>query len=164
MKNLTQFERIKQVLDNLGLSVSMAERQAGIGGAISKLNQRKKKGVEGGGELSPDILGRFLRTFHVNPDYIKNGEGDMFLDDAKKIEAKEPQLEYGLSKDIGEVYRNIVEGNTEYVLILRSVLQDKYRIVAVEQIELEARTIDRLLLANEKLIDAIGSVHESKKG
>lgn len=34
-----------------------------------------------------------------------------------------------------EVYRNIVEGNTEYILIPRTVLQEKYRLVAIEQIE-----------------------------
>lgn len=33
-----------------------------------------------------------------------------------------------------EIYRNIVEGNTEYILIPRTVLQEKYRLVAIEQI------------------------------
>src|SRR5688572_26673468 len=34
-----------------------------------------------------------------------------------------------------DIYRNIVEGNTEYILIPRTVLQEKYRLVAIEQLE-----------------------------
>lgn len=42
-----------------------------------------------------------------------------------------------------EIYRNIVEGNTEYILIPRSVLQEKYRLVAVEQYERDKAQMEK---------------------
>lgn len=77
------------------------------------------------------------------------------------------QVPYGESKtggdfDTEEVYRNIVEGNTEYLLIPRSVLQEKYRLVALENIQRDAaesaqknQTIERLQTANEFLNHAL---------
>ncbi len=71
--------------------------------------------------------------------------------------------------DSGGVYKKIVEGNTEYVLIPRSVLNEKYRLVSVEKIEKEKedsekdkRTIDRLLDQNEKLHDGLMKLLESQ--
>jgi transcriptional regulator with XRE-family HTH domain len=46
--------------------------------------------------------------------------------------------ETGDNKDlpaVGDVYRNIVEGNTEYILIPRAVLAERYRLVSIEQFE-----------------------------
>lgn len=64
-----------------------------------------------------------------------------------------------------EVYRNIVEGNTEYILIPRSVLQEKYRLVALEQfqkdkdqMDKDKAVIDRLLSMNERLIAEVTSL------
>lgn len=60
--------------------------------------------------------------------------------------------------DPEEVYKNIVEGNTEYILIPRTVLQEKYRLVAIEQIQKDQaflqgqfETITRLLNQLDKL-------------
>lgn len=68
--------------------------------------------------------------------------------------------------DSGEVYRNIVEGNTEYVLILRSVLEEKYRLVALEQIQsdIDERksdkdTISRLMTLVEVTTGRIADLH-----
>ena len=64
-----------------------------------------------------------------------------------------------------DVYRNIVEGNTEYILIPRSVLQEKYRLVAMEQLQKDKESmdkdkavIDKLLDMNEKLIAELTSL------
>ena len=51
-----------------------------------------------------------------------------------------------------EVYRTIVEGGTEYLLIPRSVLQDKYRLRSLEDIEKDNKVLDRLLDAHEKML------------
>ena len=74
-----------------------------------------------------------------------------------------------LAGDPDEIYRRIVEGNTEYLLIPRSVLQEKYRLIPMEQFQkdkdqmekdrVEAdnknKKIDKLLDQNERLIARI---------
>jgi DNA-binding XRE family transcriptional regulator len=50
-----------------------------------------------------------------------------------------------------EVYRTIVEGNTEYVLIPRTVLQDT-KLISTEQIANDRKIMDKLLEQNEKMI------------
>lgn len=39
------------------------------------------------------------------------------------------------------VYKDIVEGNTEYILIPRAVLQEKYRLVSLEQIQKDQKEL-----------------------
>jgi hypothetical protein len=51
-----------------------------------------------------------------------------------------------------QVYRTIVEGKTEYVLIPRNILQGEYKLVAAEQLTKDQKTIDKLLDQNEKLM------------
>lgn len=70
-----------------------------------------------------------------------------------------------------EIYRKIVEGNTEYVLIPRSVLQEKYRLVALEQLEKDKqeaqnreKIIDKLLSQNEQLIERLTSAEAQLPG
>lgn len=74
-KNLSDFEKIAQVLEAKGLSVSKAESLAKLGGGtIAKLKQRKG----GNGSLHQDNLEKFLRTFHVARSWWDTGEGDIF--------------------------------------------------------------------------------------
>jgi len=54
-----------------------------------------------------------------------------------------------------EVYKTIVEGNTEYLLIPRSVLQEKYRLRSLEDIEKDKIVLDKILDANEKMLARI---------
>lgn len=53
-----------------------------------------------------------------------------------------------------EVYRTIVEGNTEYVLIPRTVLQDT-KLISTEQITNDRKIMDKLLEQNEKMISRL---------
>ena len=79
MKNLSDFEKIMQVLKAKGLSVAKAEGLAGIGATtISKMKQRKN----GEGSLHEDNLQKFLRTFHVKRAWWDTNEGEMFEQEA----------------------------------------------------------------------------------
>lgn len=49
------------------------------------------------------------------------------------------------SPDPEEDFRKLVEGKTEYLLIPRSVLHEKYRLVSLEQIEKDRIVVDKLL-------------------
>jgi phage repressor protein C with HTH and peptisase S24 domain len=75
-KDLTDYEKIMQVLDLKGIKPAKAERLGGS--TISKLKQRKG----GDGSLHDDNLEKFLRTFRVNPIWWETGQGEMLEKDA----------------------------------------------------------------------------------
>lgn len=60
--------------------------------------------------------------------------------------------------DPGEVYRNIVEGNTEYVLMLRSVLEEKIQRDRDER-KSDKDTISRLMTLVEVTTGRIADLH-----
>lgn len=74
-RDLTDHEKVKQVVDRKGITVSKAEGKAGLGvGTLAKLKQRKG----GDGSLHEDNLKKFLRTFQVSEVWWETGEGEMF--------------------------------------------------------------------------------------
>lgn len=73
------------------------------------------------------------------------------------VTSVERHPETGADKD-EMIYRKIVEGNTEYLLIPRSVLQDKYRIVALEQIDRDTKTLEAFIEANRLLMDKLSGL------
>lgn len=102
------------------------------------------------GEYEPgkdnlDILAKYLDV--PIKDFYDDEKWNNKSDNSERLESKV------IPNDNNEdIYRNIVEGNTEYILIPRSVLDGKYRLVPMEelkqhQINLDAKdeTIDRLL-------------------
>lgn len=111
-----------------------------------------RKAYEENREPSNRIIGKFLETLRINTEWWETGNGEIYLgkgtDDDKLDNNKEKE----------EVYRALVEGNTEYILIPRSVLQEKYRLVSVEKLEEDRENwkkdkavIDRLLNMYEEL-------------
>jgi transcriptional regulator with XRE-family HTH domain len=62
-----------------------------------------------------------------------------------------------------EVYRTIVEGHTEYVLIPRIVLNDT-QLVSVKQIEKDKAYMDALIEFNRDLLAKIPNVSKVQKG
>lgn len=102
-------------------------------------------------------------TFYVETltlEYLeKNFSGKNSTPEQKSMDKKE---KIDTQEDI---YRNLVEGNTEYILIPRSVLQEKYRLVALEQFQKDKEQmdkdkaiIDKLLSMNESLVAEIRSM------
>jgi hypothetical protein len=115
--------RIKELLSELDVSVTDLEEMGGIGNATLKSWKDKPLG------FSSNTLSAFKLKLRIREEWWKTGEGEKFIT---------PVQEAGNNKENrGEVYRNIVEGNTEYLLIPRSVFADKYRLVAVEKIDQE---------------------------
>jgi hypothetical protein len=91
------------------------------------------------------VVEKFLRHYNIDPAWWKTGEGEIFITSVdKSTDYKEK------AADPREIYRTIVEGKTEYVLIARTVLQDRYRLVAVETVNSDKNTIDKLLDQNNK--------------
>lgn len=77
MKNLTDYQKILQVIEAKGIKIQEAEVMCGLG--VTTLQKLKTRN-EGKGKLHPDNLEKFLRTFHVERDWWETGEGEMFGD------------------------------------------------------------------------------------
>lgn len=142
MKKLTHYEKIRQVLDYYGIEDSEAESMCGFGvGTISKKKDTNSK-------LFENNVKNFLRRFHVARSWWDHGEGEMLskkVDDIRGISAHEPALSYTKDESINEeIYKKIVEGNTEYLLIPRSVLKENYRLKSLEEYEKEKEDAIRL--------------------
>ena len=75
MKKFTDYQKISQIIEAKGISIPKAEVLSGLGATtLSKLKTRNG----GNGQLHPDNLEKFLRTFHVKREWWDNSEGEMF--------------------------------------------------------------------------------------
>lgn len=128
--------------------------EAGLGNAT--VNDWSDKQVE----KPTRTVEEFLKHHSISETWWKTGEGEVFITSEQKPGDNKEKME-----NQEEVYRNLVEGNTEYILIPRSVLQEKYRLVALEQFQKDKEqmdkdkaVIDRLLSMNEALIAEVTSL------
>lgn len=66
-------ERVKLIRKELGLTLDKFGERLGVGkNAISRIETGKSN-------LTNQMFKSICREFHVNPDYLQNGTGDMFL-------------------------------------------------------------------------------------
>lgn len=75
MKNLSDYQKVMQVIEAKGIKIQEAEVMSGLG--VTTLQKLKKRN-EGKGKLHPDNLEKFLGTFHVARSWWESGEGEMF--------------------------------------------------------------------------------------
>lgn len=103
-------------------------------------------------------------TIGQNIQFLREKSGFSVPDLAKEIGVEIPTSvqestdKNNIMEQPEEVYRNIVEGNTEYLLIPRSVLQEKYRLVSMEQYEKDLKEMamrERELERRDKQIDSL---------
>lgn len=128
----TFFSRIDKVLIDSGLTkkdgspnYAKAEQKAGMAGTVlSKAAQRD-------GELSEYNKEKFLRTFHVNRDWLEAGKGEIYSKKPTPVTESTGSNENPVIRE--GVYQTIVEGHTEYVLIPRMVLNET-QLISTEQI------------------------------
>src|SRR5688500_17789796 len=109
-------ERIAILEQELGKSGNQLGLDAGIGnGTVGGWTDNQV-------DKPTTAVEKFLRHYRIRIEWWKTLEGEVFITQ----EQKEPAVtENPASETSEEIYRNIVEGNTEYLLIPRSVLQEK---------------------------------------
>lgn len=93
-------ERIANVLELLRLSISEAEVKSGIKPTVlNKVINRK-------GKLGSDNMERFLRTFHVERQWLLTGDGPIFDESQKTSQVEEEKVPY--KKDETTMWREKV--------------------------------------------------------
>lgn len=138
--------RMKVLEDSLKKSGNQLGIDAGLGNAT----------VDGWSDNQIDkptlAVEKFLKHYNINPAWWGTGEGDIYLSnntDVHKIDNKE-------ENDPGRetVYKTIVEGHTEYVLIPRSVLNET-QLISTRQIEKDQAFMTALIEFNRDLLSKI---------
>lgn len=81
-------------------------------------------------------LDKFLTHYNVNREWWKTGKGPIFNTSVQNPPAV-------TEIQAGEIYRKIVEGGTEYLLVPRTAFEGKYRFIPIEEIELRAKELER---------------------
>lgn len=144
----------KEKIDNL-LSISgkkfnslyELESKSGVGmGTLRKAYDENR-------EPSKRIIWKFLEKLNINPEWWEFQRGDIYLTNG----THEEKLEYNKVNDaaLGLAFKTIMEGGTEYILIARNLLQDKHRIITIEQMDKDERILNRLLDQNERLVSRV---------
>lgn len=73
-----------------------------------------------------DVLTKILKTTQKDLEYVPRATKS-----------------HDIVNDTEEVYRTVVHGNTEYLLIPKSILKDEYRIVPIEKLRNEEKEIEK---------------------
>jgi len=137
-KNGTIGARIAVLLDQKKVSVSKLESDGGVGNGT--LKTWKDENVD----YSTNTVETFLKNLRINRHWWMTGEGDIFAKD-----------ESNSSLDKDAIYRDLVESNSDYRLVPKTILDEEYRIVLKSQIEREEKVLEILLEAKDKLISRL---------
>lgn len=161
---MTFEEKISIVLraNKLGINTSeeLSEKCGFDTSTIRKVIEREQKEIEAGSGKTPSLNLRSLRTLWdkigINPEWWETGEGPVFI-------AGSPENHTGVQngtdnkgnplEDREGVYKTIVEGHTEYYLIPKTVFQEKYILVALDQFNKEKEKWEQDKQSFNKLLD-----------
>lgn len=145
MENILSFSRkIDIILKLKELNIKDIEKSLGVDGTFYKAYNENREPRE-------KLVLEFLRKFHVKESWWKSPVGDQYGDVFEKngtyVETRSDNRE----KTADEIYRDLVESNTEYRLVPKSVLNEEYRIMLKSAID----TMDDMraeIIASQKVV------------
>jgi hypothetical protein len=165
MEKISTFrEKVDIILSIRGIKIKEIEKSLGVDGTFYKAYNENR-------EPRKELLAEFLRKFHVKESWWKSPKGS---NEAAVFEENptSDSKSTGSKETPDGLFQEILEGNSEYVVIPRTALQGNYRLIAIEILEADIKQkesniresersqsiIDRLLDANEKLIAKIAQL------
>lgn len=122
--------KVDNVLKAKGIKLWKLAELSGLGTTLEKAYNDNR-------EMRDSSTVKFLQKVGISKTWWETQEGELLNN-----EVAEPGVDYD-GPDPEKIYRKIVEGNTEYVLIHRTVLEEKYRLVAIEQILKDEKELER---------------------
>lgn len=154
MEKILSFrDKIDIILSLRELSIKEFEKKLGVDGTIYKAYKENR-------EPSKKMVEEIQRKFHVKQSWWKHpvGDDESAVFDRKLTSVQNRTDNSGNHLDLEdprEVYRRIMEGETEYVVIPRAIFEDKYKLVALEKIKQEEKMLDWLMTQNQRYADRI---------
>lgn len=110
---------------------------------VSGLDSTLEKAYKENREMREGKTDEFLQKLGITKKWWDTGEEPMFNIDPEKIALPEVQE---------SVYRDLIEKNTEYRLIPKTILDEEYRIILKSEIDLNQQMLKDLLDAKNELI------------
>jgi hypothetical protein len=144
---MTFKEKIDKILEHntLGInSPSGMEKHLHLGtGSILKSYSNKRK------DTSPglDVVKTILEGLRINKEWWKSGEGEIFI--------KNPMENTGNKVVPDSIYRDLIESNTDYRLVPKTILDQEYRIVLKSEIDSKEKLLLEVLDAKNRLIEQL---------
>ena len=140
-------KKIDKVLSLKGIKLYKLAEISGLGNTLEKAYQENR-------EMKRSTTERLMYNLGIIPESWHAADGPAFkaaLEEKHTHEQNQPAItEKALGENPEEIYRRLVEGDTEYVLIPRAIFEDKYKLVAIEKIEQDKLVLEWLLRENEK--------------
>lgn len=92
--------------------------------------------------LTDDIVKKIHDRFGVRKGFFKDGKEPVMDPNITSVQNQSDNKELPLGVDLGDAIRRVVEDSTEYLVIPKVVLEGKYRLVPIEQIEKDQKALD----------------------
>jgi hypothetical protein len=89
----------------------------------------------------------FLTHHHIRMDWWKTGEGEVFKENGTYVEIptpmNKPEKNGHTTTPADEVLRHLIKGDSDYILINKELILEKYRLVSLEEIEEQKKESQR---------------------
>lgn len=145
---MTFAQKIDKILltNTLGISSIMAlENFCGIGrGTVSSLySGDTKNGIK--------TEKKIIEKLRINPEWWNNSVEPIYMTGEK---TKEPSGA-GAAAIPESIYRDLVESNSEYRLVPKTILQEEYRIVLKSEMDSKDKLVHEVIESKNHLIDQL---------
>lgn len=147
-KSVLISERIKVLEGKLRKSGNVLGKEAGIGnGTVGGWTDNQV-------EKPTAVVEKFLRHYGISEQWWKTGKGDVFITPVPNQPAITGKPLHEVPE---EIYRDLVEANSEYRLVPKTILEGKYVIVLESQV---GKTEDALWVALRAKDDLINDLKQ----
>jgi hypothetical protein len=82
-------------------------------------------------DISKPLVEKFLRHHSINPEWWESGKGEIFI--KKHTPAIKSTGNTEMDKE--DLYRDLVEGSSDYSLVPKTVLNGEYRMMLISELE-----------------------------
>ena len=128
--------RISVLEAKLGKPGNTLGKDAGLGnGTVDKWTDKQL-------EKSNATIEKFLSHYRINQEWWETGSGEIFAIEGSKEKLKSPE----------EIYRDLVENNSDYRLVPKTILDEEYRIILKSEIDSKEKMLWEVIGAKNLLI------------
>lgn len=142
---MTIADKYRKVLEIKKKKVYKAEDECGFG------RNTLANAIKDNRMMSEEYHNKFIKHYSVNPIWWETEKGEVLTKNSTDVNNSTGSDE----KARDEIYRDLVENNSAYRLVPKSILDEEYRIVLKSEIELKDKMLRDLLDAKNQLIDQL---------